>query len=210
MYSYAKAPLMQISVAMCTYNGQKYLEEQLNSIAVQSLLPIELVICDDGSADDTAEIVRQFSSTAPFPVHFFKNERNLGSTKNFEKAVSLCVGELIALSDQDDVWVPEKLARLAAVLAANPSVGGVFSNAQLIDGASRPLERLLWNEVPATPRTATGTVAIDTLLRRRTRKALKPSPQDGLREHNCLWPTGLRPHAAGDYSAYGRPEDKIP
>jgi glycosyltransferase involved in cell wall biosynthesis len=160
-----RSPLMQISVAMCTYNGGRYLQDQLESIATQSLLPDELVICDDGSTDATAEIIRAFAAKVSFPVHFERNEKNLGSTKNFEKAIGLCRGELIALCDQDDVWLPEKLAILGKILRNDPNVGGVFCNAYLIDDASHRMGPLLWDEVKYSPNAASGTLEDATLLR---------------------------------------------
>src|SRR4030095_14430308 len=87
-----------VSIALCSYNGERYLQEQLDSIAGQSRLPDELVVCDDRSLDETAEIIRAFASKVPFPVRLTINERNLGSTKNFEKAISLCRGDIILLS----------------------------------------------------------------------------------------------------------------
>jgi glycosyltransferase involved in cell wall biosynthesis len=135
---------LSISVALCTYNGEKYLREQLSSIAAQTRLPDEMVICDDGSADSTAEIIEEFARTAPFPVRCARNPQNLGSTKNFEKAISLCTGDLIALCDQDDIWLPEKLVRQAEMMERDPSLGGVFSDAELIDDSSRTLGRRLW------------------------------------------------------------------
>src|SRR5690242_1846918 len=100
---------LRISVAMCTFNGARFLPEQLESITAQTRLPDELVICDDRSADESLEIIRAFLDRPPFTVRLEINERNLGSTKNFEKAIGLCQGEIIALADQDDVWFPQKL-----------------------------------------------------------------------------------------------------
>ncbi len=141
----------RISVAMCTYNGERYLREQLQSIAQQTRLPDELVICDDCSVDLTPEIVSEFSRSVPFPVRFIRNHKNLGSTKNFEQAIALCEGELIALCDQDDVWLPEKLARQAALMEHNSSLGGVFSDAEVIDERSQAIGSRLWAGIGFTP-----------------------------------------------------------
>ncbi len=143
---------MNISVAMCTYNGERFLEEQLNSIARQSLPPGEVIICDDGSTDATEEIVVRFATSVPFPVHFHRNIKNLGSTKNFEQAIQLCTGELIALCDQDDVWFPEKLAVMADILNTTPAVAGAFSNACLIGDESVALKENLWHRAKFTKR----------------------------------------------------------
>ena len=135
---------MTISVAMCTYNGGRYLQQQLDSIAEQTLPPDELVVCDDGSSDTTEEIVERFRGLAPFPVFFYRNAHTLGSTRNFQQAVQLCRSDVIALCDQDDVWSPEKLALLGAVLKESPELAGVFSNASLMNEQGAPQPGDLW------------------------------------------------------------------
>lgn len=100
---------MTISIAMATYNGAKYLQAQLDSFTSQTRLPDELIVCDDVSTDETLDILQKFLYSAPFKVVVFQNESNLGYTKNFEKAISLCTGDIIFLSDQDDVWFDNKL-----------------------------------------------------------------------------------------------------
>jgi len=132
-----------ISVAMCTFNGSRFLPAQLSSIATQHRLPDELVICDDGSSDDSLAILASFVLSAPFRVRIVRNEKRLGSTKNFQKAISLCHCEVVALADQDDVWYPQKLARVEEEFAANPVA--VFSDADLIDSAGEHLHERLWN-----------------------------------------------------------------
>lgn len=102
----------RVSVALCTYNGEKYLEEQLNSLCNQQYMPAEVVIADDHSTDATRSILRKFQSEAPFNVRVILNEQHRGVIRNFESALSACTGDYIALCDQDDVWKPEKLAKL--------------------------------------------------------------------------------------------------
>ena len=142
---------MKISIAMCTYNGSRFLDEQLQSIAKQTHLPCELIVCDDGSNDSTADIVRHFAESAAFPVRFVRNEFTLGSTRNFEKAIRLCQGDAIALCDQDDVWRENKLRSMAHVFESDPQVGGVFCDAGLIDESSHPLPGSLWQRSQFTP-----------------------------------------------------------
>jgi len=101
-----------ISIALCTYNGGRFLETQLNSLAGQTRQPFEVVICDDGSDDDTDEIIRNFSCIAPFQVHYTKNDERLGYIENFMKATGFCQGDLISFCDQDDIWYPRKLEKL--------------------------------------------------------------------------------------------------
>ena len=149
-------PSKKISVAMCTYNGEKYLREQLQSIASQTRLPDELVICDDLSTDSTTDIIREFTGSAPFPVRLHINPVNLGAaakgiTRNFEQASRLCTGNLIAFCDQDDVWFPRKLARMAQTMEENPQLGGVFVDAQLMNGQGVP-QRILLSETTGMAR----------------------------------------------------------
>lgn len=138
---------MKISVAMCTYNGAPYLRAQLDSIATQTRLPDELVVCDDKSTDATREIIAAFAAVAPFPVQLHVNEQNVGSTKNFERAIMLCEGDVIALSDQDDVWLPEKLRWIEDSFLRNPRVGLVFTDADVVDEDLQPLGYCLWQSV---------------------------------------------------------------
>jgi glycosyltransferase involved in cell wall biosynthesis len=139
------ATLPTISIALCTYNGAKHLPAQLASLVQQTHLPFEIVACDDCSTDGTPQILKDFAATSPFPVRLHFNETNLGSTKNFEKAIGLCTGEVIATCDQDDVWLPGKLERLAEVFTAEPDVGLAFSDAILVDDELRDTGHSLWN-----------------------------------------------------------------
>ena len=115
--------MLTSSIAMCTYNGERFLSEQLNSFAAQTVLPDELVVCDDSSTDGTLEILEDFRRKAPFPVRIYRNEKNLGFMKNFEKSASLCEHPIIFLSDQDDIWLPEKVEKTLAVFGTEPDVG---------------------------------------------------------------------------------------
>lgn len=99
----------QVSVALCTFNGQNYIQEQLMSLVNQSVPPFEIVVCDDNSQDSTLTIVEEFSLTSPIPVKIHVNPVSLGVVKNFEKAISLCTGDYIALCDQDDIWLANKI-----------------------------------------------------------------------------------------------------
>ncbi len=138
---------LSLSVAMCTCNGAIYLPAQLASLAAQTRLPDEIVVCDDNSSDGTAELVRNFASAAPFPVRLYINDENLGSTRNFEKAIGLCSGDLIALCDQDDVWLPDKLRLTEQAFQDSPRAGVVFTDAEVVDENLQPTGRLLWDEV---------------------------------------------------------------
>lgn len=107
-----------VSVVMCTFNGERYVREQLDSIIAQTYPIHELIIEDDGSTDHTVEICREYASRYPF-IRVVVNERNLGLDANFEAATMRSTGHFVALSDQDDVWYPEKLSRQVAAIGHN-------------------------------------------------------------------------------------------
>jgi glycosyltransferase involved in cell wall biosynthesis len=129
----SSAEALKISIAMATYNGGKYLREQLESFLAQTRFPDELIITDDCSTDDTLEIIQLFAETAPFVVRWEQNEKNLGYTGNFNHALMRTTGDLVFLSDQDDVWFPEKLAIMEAYVLANPTALVLMNDAALTD-----------------------------------------------------------------------------
>lgn len=124
---------MKISIAMATFNGAKYLQQQLDSFLVQTRLPDEMVVCDDGSDDETVAILHTFKDTAPFQVEISENPERLGCTKNFEKAVSLCTGDLIFFSDQDDVWFANKIQVMTEFMTGNPKIMVAVNDAEIVD-----------------------------------------------------------------------------
>ena len=126
---------MKISIAMATYNGAQYLKAQLQSFTDQTRHPDELIITDDCSSDDTETIVREFAKTAPFKVEFYLNEKNLGYCGNFNVALMKATGDLVFLSDQDDVWFPEKIEHMIAVAERHPEALVVMNDAALTDEA---------------------------------------------------------------------------
>lgn len=129
---------MKISIALTTYNGASHLEEQLQSLASQSLLPYELVVSDDGSTDDTLSILHRFALDAPFPVRVHVNPRRLGYTDNFIHAVSLCEGDWIAFCDQDDIWLVDKLSEISSAVEDGTTL--VVHPVQTVDAALRPID----------------------------------------------------------------------
>lgn len=118
-----------VSIAMATYNGGKYLSQQLYSIIAQTHLPYEIIIVDDCSTDNTREVLSQYSSKYDF-IKLYFNETNLGVVKTFEYAISLCSGDFIALADQDDVWFPTKVEELVNNIGDNWLI---HSDAMLVD-----------------------------------------------------------------------------
>jgi len=138
---------MRLSVALCTYHGERFLPDQLASIASQSRPPDELVVCDDASTDATSAVLREYAAAAPFPVRVYRNPGTLGATGNFARAIGLCTGGVIALCDQDDVWAADKLAVVERTLAGAPAAGAVVSDAELVDEDLEPLGASLWQAV---------------------------------------------------------------
>ena len=130
---------VQISIAMATYNGEKYLQEQLDSLANQALMPAELVVGDDGSSDRTMEILERFATSAPFEVQITRNERNLGHAENFLRTARRCRADWIAFCDQDDVWHPAKLDRFAKTVQADPCVTWMVCRNRHVDDRLRRL-----------------------------------------------------------------------
>lgn len=133
-----------ISIAMTTYNGEKYIERQLKTILAQSLPADEIIICDDGSKDQTIEIINTFiQKNQADHIRLVKNENNLGYVKNFYKAISLTKGDYIFLADQDDEWHPNKIERTLQVLQTeNAEV--VCTNCCLIDQESNVISDVAW------------------------------------------------------------------
>lgn len=127
---------LRISIAMATYNGAAYLLEQLNSLVDQTRLPDELVVCDDRSTDATVDILETFGERAPFPVRIYRNETRLGYENNFLKAASLCSGDWVAFCDQDDVWLPRKLATVSKYFSGEVLL--VLHSAELVDATLEP------------------------------------------------------------------------
>ena len=123
---------------MATYNGERFIREQLESIARQTLSPFELIVTDDNSSDRTVEIIRDFARSAPFPVRVHRNEKRLWYRENFFSAASRCTGDLIAFSDQDDVWLDEKLAKCANALR-DESVMLAVHSAKMVDENLEPM-----------------------------------------------------------------------
>jgi glycosyltransferase involved in cell wall biosynthesis len=137
--------MASVSIAMGTYNGAAYLPAQLQSLLDQSLAPVELVVGDDGSTDDTLEILREFSARAPFPVRVTINPKQLGYGENFLQTARRCTGDWVAFCDQDDVWLPSKLARCAEAIASGPADLGLIVHGAIVgDGDLKEIARMDW------------------------------------------------------------------
>ena len=138
---------MMLSVALCTYNGAQFIRAQIESILRQTLPVDEIVVCDDGSTDNTLQIIESFCQETPTKIRIYRNETNLGVCANFQKAVNLCNGDIIFLSDQDDVWYSHKTKTIVDWFSDNPSKDVVFTNAELIDESGHPQKKTLFDAV---------------------------------------------------------------
>jgi glycosyltransferase involved in cell wall biosynthesis len=155
----------KISIALCTYNGAKFLGEQLESIAEQTIAPDEVIVGDDGSTDNTLAMLDAFRECVKFPVVVNVNKSNLGSTRNFEDVVRRCCGDIIFLADQDDIWVPEKIEASMLKFVENKHIGFVFTDAELIDEHSCDLGAKLWDTTfPAKRKALFEAEAAETLV----------------------------------------------
>jgi len=125
-----------VSIAMCTYNGARYLREQLDSLARQIYPRLEIIVVDDYSTDETMAILEEYSNQLPLKI--YRNKTNLGYIKNFEKAISLCTGSFIAPCDQDDIWLPEKIEKLVNFCQDKLLV---YCDAELIDPTGQQLQQ---------------------------------------------------------------------
>lgn len=126
-----------VSVVMATYNGERFLKEQLDSILNQTYANIEVIAIDDASSDRTVSILKQYAEKDD-RIKVTVNELNLGYTKNFEKGIRLASGNYIAFSDQDDIWMAEKLSTLMNEMAEHPVV---YCDSELIDDNGNSLNK---------------------------------------------------------------------
>lgn len=138
------------SVALCTYNGERYIAEQLESILNQSIPPDEIIISDDGSKDRTLEIVAGIINTRKVNCKILKNPGPHGVTNNFLYAISVCENDCIFTSDQDDVWVNKKAETMLQIFSENERALLVFSNGELVDQDLKPLNCSMWESVGIT------------------------------------------------------------
>jgi glycosyltransferase involved in cell wall biosynthesis len=124
---------MKISVALIVFNGARYIHTQLDSILAQTHKVDEIIVYDDASSDNSKEILEEYKNKHPnlFFIHY--NKQNIGPTKNIEKTIQACTGELILLADQDDYWETNKVETIIKYFEQNPTINGVFTNGSLMN-----------------------------------------------------------------------------
>jgi len=169
-----------ISVALCVHNGERFVREQLDSVLAQRDVEIEIIALDDASSDNSGAILHEYAARDA-RLRCFRNDDNLGPSRSFERAMSLCRGEFIAPCDQDDVWEQDKLAVLLAAIgdadlaycdSSYIDEAGAFTGRYVSDdvqmmSGSEPLQFLFCNSI-------SGHAAI---LRRALFEAARPFPQ---------------------------------
>ena len=147
---------LSISVALCTHNGERFIREQVRSICLQTRAPSEIVLSDDASSDGCVglarETVEECNGTrleSPIALRVLQNVAPLRVTKNFEQAVRACEGDLVALSDQDDIWRPDRLECMVGEFERRADLLLLHTDARLVDGERRDLRRSLLQSLEA-------------------------------------------------------------
>lgn len=128
---------MKLSVALCTYNGEKYISEQLDSILSQALQVQEIIIVDDCSSDSTPAILESYAALHSV-IKVYRNHNTLGYLKNFEKSINLCSGDIVFLSDQDDIWLREKTQSMYNLFASHTNISCIVSDLKLVNDVGNP------------------------------------------------------------------------
>lgn len=133
--------MTKISVAMASYNGEKYIHEQLVSILSQLSDNDEVIISDDGSTDNTIQIIKKLNDTR---IKLIEGPKN-GVKKNFENAISNCTGDIIFLADQDDIWLSHKVKTIIKIFDNNPTINLIIHDAEIIDNNKKTIEKSFFN-----------------------------------------------------------------
>lgn len=170
-----------ISVALCTWNGARWLRPQLDSILAQQGVALEVVALDDASSDETLAILREYAARDS-RIRVYANSENLGHLRSFDRCMAMCEGEFIAPADQDDIWYPRKLRILLEAIGDN---GLAYCDSRYVDAEGRPIGRNVSDDLSmrsgreALPVLLQNTVSGHAaLLRRETLLAAQPFPHD--------------------------------
>lgn len=145
-----RAHRLTSSVALCTYNGARFVEEQVRSILAQTCPPEEIVVFDDLSTDATTAVLARIAAEMQVPIRVTVNENRKGSTDNFLAAIEACTADVIFLSDQDDVWLPNKVETMLELFARDADLGLIVSDAQAVDENLDPLGYTVLGSLPIT------------------------------------------------------------
>ncbi len=175
---------VKVSIALATYNGARFLPDQLNSFLVQERMPDELLVSDDASTDDTLAVLSSFARSAPFPVRISVNPATLGFVKNFATALSLSDADVIFMSDQDDVWLGSKIATVLAAAERHPDKLLFVNDAELVGEDLSPTGLTIFGQKNTQPGAArSSTYGCCFALRRELLEYVLPIP-DGYEFHD--------------------------
>ncbi len=130
---------MKVSIALTVYRGEEFLEVQLASLGEQTRKPDEVIITDDSPDRSLESLIVDCAARFGLPISYHYNETNLGSTRNFEKALSLTTGDVVFFCDQDDRWFPDKIAKALAAFERDPALLVVMNDAEFTDNELTPL-----------------------------------------------------------------------
>lgn len=136
--------MTSVGVAMATYNGARFVEQQLVSILQQTTSPDRIVVSDDASDDDTIRLIEKVTAGASVAVEIIRNTERVGAVRNFERALRRSTSDVVFLCDQDDVWRPDKITQLMHFLDADSTAALVFSNGRVVDSEGMPVTGTLW------------------------------------------------------------------
>ncbi len=156
---------MTCGVAVALYNGERFLDQQLDTIRLQTRTPDRVVLCDDGSKDNTSQLVREYIEKHDLSStwEFHQNENNLGYIRNFYKAMQLCHTDLIFLSDQDDIWEPDKIEKMAEIMEQKNEISLLCCKYGIIDTLGQPQHSIV--EPNAKENNALVSVSVEDIMR---------------------------------------------
>jgi glycosyltransferase involved in cell wall biosynthesis len=137
----------KVSVAIATYNGEKYIGEQFLSLINQTRKPDEIIVVDDNSTDDTVNILKTYIEKYKLNCKIYNNVENVGHQKSFDKAIQLCTGDIIFLCDQDDVWYTNKIEYIENIFNKKPEINVVINDLDICD---QRLEKLGYSVIEQT------------------------------------------------------------
>ena len=143
---------LTVSVAIALYNGEKFIEKQLDTIRLQTVKPDQVVMCDDCSKDNTFKVVEEYINRHSLQDSWkiYKNEQNLGYAKNFYHAMELCDSDLIYMCDQDDIWKPDKIEKMNMVMENNSHISLLMCKGGVIDADGDDLHGLMIKKAKET------------------------------------------------------------
>ena len=156
---------MTVSVALALYNGEKFIEKQLDTLRLQTVKPNQVVLCDDGSSDNTVNIVNEYIKKYSLGDSWkvCKNPQNLGYAKNFYHAMDLCDGDLIYLCDQDDIWKNDKIEKMNKVMEENPNISLLMCKGGVIGADDRELHGMMIKKADETEKVTK--ISVEDIIR---------------------------------------------